>query len=88
MTEFKKVPVGEEFTSEDIPGAVIKKIGDHLNPRGRKYNAIVVGAVDDETIDKLTELGICNGFKCRFYDDNIVTYPMEGVASVSKFKED
>lgn len=88
MTTFNKVPIGEEFTSEDCPGAVIKKIGEHLNNKGKMYNAIVVGAVDDETVDKLTELGICNGFKCRFYDDNIVTYPMEGVAVVSKFKED
>lgn len=88
MTEFKKVPVGEEFTSEDVPGAVLKNIGMHATFRGRKYNALVVGAVDDETLEKLTILGLCNGFKCRFYDDNIVTYPMEGVANVSRFKEE
>lgn len=87
MTEFKKVPVGEEFTSEDIPGAVLKNIGMH-EFKNKTYNALVVGAVDDETLEKLSMLGLCNGFKCRFYDDNIVTYPMEGVANVAEFKEE
>lgn len=87
MTDFKNVPIGEEFTSEDVPGAVLKNIGMH-EFKDKTYNALVVGAVDDETLERLTILGLFNGFKCRFYDDNIVTYPMEGVANVSRFKEE